>query len=397
MTENENPNSNAANLSSGDLYVGIQASVTMNITESVIDSFAKFSGDFNPLHCDKDFAYSLGFRERVAHGAIQQALVSRLVGMCIPGRRSLIKKLSTQYLSPVFSGDQITAHGTLASWDTINQNGHVVIGVKAPDGRTCSITHLDFTLTLAGQGVTRSENLSPNETSKIIRNPGINRNILVIGSRSGLYRSIRKTLVDNDYVPISIGRGDADYARNIVEMSDGEWADILCETNPFGVVHCASMQPVKATMVDMDIGIMLRNMHLLTNPLRAIAKTKMSFENSGLRRIIAITSSGARHIFPENGYESYGYSKTIQSFFIRDLAREIASTGATVNAIAPSEIGVGMNVNMSQRSRALLESRMPSHKLTTPEDVAQTLLFLLSHAGDSITGQEIVLAGGRSK
>jgi acyl dehydratase len=97
------------------LKVGEVASLTHRITDADVDSFASLSGDRNPLHVDDDFAAKTSFKKRVVHGMFLGALVSQLIGMQLPGRRSLLVRESLEFKMPAHIGDEVTVTGTLAS------------------------------------------------------------------------------------------------------------------------------------------------------------------------------------------------------------------------------------------------------------------------------------------
>ncbi len=89
----------------------------------------------------------------------------------------------------------------------------------------------------------------------------------------------------------------------------------------------------------------------------------------------------------------------------RSLALEFARVGITVNAVCPGytdtpmfERAVDNIVAKTRRTRddarAALATSNPQGRLVTPEEVAQAVLWLVSAAAGSITGQAIVVAGG---
>ena len=92
---------------------------------------------------------------------------------------------------------------------------------------------------------------------------------------------------------------------------------------------------------------------------------------------------------------------------MRTLALETAKDGITVNAVCPSytetpmlEQAVGRIVATTKRSeteaRALLAARNPQGRFITPQEVADTVLWLCTEGATSITGQAISLSGGET-
>ena len=91
-----------------EIEIGLTKQFQIIITESMIDDFAKISGDYNPLHMDEKFAQSRDFINRVCHGMLLGSLFSRLVGMYIPGKHGLYFSQSLDFRQPCFIGDTIT-------------------------------------------------------------------------------------------------------------------------------------------------------------------------------------------------------------------------------------------------------------------------------------------------
>jgi acyl dehydratase len=78
------------------------------ITESDIVTFAGFSGDFNPIHMDHEFAKGTPFRRPIAHGFGVFSIASGL-GVVTPPVRTvaLLRVCYWNFLSPVFAGDTL--------------------------------------------------------------------------------------------------------------------------------------------------------------------------------------------------------------------------------------------------------------------------------------------------
>ena len=104
-----------SNYTFDDISVGLEKQFTVTITESMVDEFAKISGDYNPLHMDEKFAQSSGFKNRVCHGMLLSSLFSRLVGMYIPGKYSLYFSQTLDFVNPSMINDSVTVVGKVIS------------------------------------------------------------------------------------------------------------------------------------------------------------------------------------------------------------------------------------------------------------------------------------------
>ena len=76
------------------------------------------------------------------------------------------------------------------------------------------------------------------------------------------------------------------------------------------------------------------------------------------------------------------------------LAKELGPSGITVNCVAPGVIDTEMNRNLSLEDKAALAEETPLERIGTPRDVAETIWFLVSPAGDFLTGQVLAPNGG---
>ncbi len=80
----------------------------IKITESLVNEFAKLSGDFSPIHMNDEYAKSTKFKGRVVHGMLLASFLSRMVGMYMPGKHALYTSQSLEFKNPCFIGDEIT-------------------------------------------------------------------------------------------------------------------------------------------------------------------------------------------------------------------------------------------------------------------------------------------------
>ena len=101
----------SANYKFDDITIGLTKEFSVEITESMVDNFAEFSGDYNELHMDEDYASTTSFGKRICHGMLLASFFSRLVGMSIPGKNALYFSQSINFQSPCFIGDRIIVRG----------------------------------------------------------------------------------------------------------------------------------------------------------------------------------------------------------------------------------------------------------------------------------------------
>lgn len=94
------------------------------------------------------------------------------------------------------------------------------------------------------------------------------------------------------------------------------------------------------------------------------------------------------------GQANYAASKAAVIGFTKSAAREYASRGITVNAVAPGFIDTPMTQNFSREVRDLLLKQIPMARLGTAMDVAYAVRFLISEEASYMTGQVIHVNGG---
>ena len=94
------------------------------------------------------------------------------------------------------------------------------------------------------------------------------------------------------------------------------------------------------------------------------------------------------------GQANYTAAKAGLIGFTRTVAREVASRGITVNAIAPGFIATQMVDSIPEDLQAQIRERIPLGSFGTPEDVAGCVAFLVSADAAYITGQVLSIDGG---
>ena len=94
------------------------------------------------------------------------------------------------------------------------------------------------------------------------------------------------------------------------------------------------------------------------------------------------------------GQSNYAATKAGAEGMARSLARELGSRSITVNSVAPGFIDTDMTRALAEAQRDALQSQIPLGRLGEPDDIAATVAFLASDAGQYITGETIHVNGG---
>ena len=94
-----------------EIKVGLKKKFQVTITESMLNDFAKLSGDYNPLHMSEKYASSTSFKKRICSGMFLASFFSTLVGMYLPGKHALHISQSSNFINPCFIDEKITVEG----------------------------------------------------------------------------------------------------------------------------------------------------------------------------------------------------------------------------------------------------------------------------------------------
>ena len=107
-----------------------------------------------------------------------------------------------------------------------------------------------------------------------------------------------------------------------------------------------------------------------------------------------INISSVSGVLGNAGQANYSASKAGLIGLTKSVAREFASRGVNVNAVAPGFIDTDMTKNMTEDAKKALNSMIPMGKMGSTKNIADLVLFLAGSSSDYITGQVICVDGG---
>jgi len=198
-------------------------------------------------------------------------------------------------------------------------------------------------------------------------------------------------------------------ANEVRALGRRAWAHALDVADAAAVIAASEQILAEAGRVDILVnnagitrdGLLLRMSEadwdavLNTNLKGAFLFTKAfsrSFVKQRSGRIINVASISG--LMGNAGQSNYAASKAGLLGFTKSIARELASRGITVNALAPGFIETDMTAVLNEQIRAQLLKAIPMNSFGQPEDIAQAALFLASPAARYVTGQVLTVDGG---
>ena len=119
-----------------NISIGQKATRSTTVTDDHVKTYADLSGDYNPLHFDKDFTAKTKFKNLVAQGGLTTGLLHALVAMDMPGPGTVFLSQNWKFTAPVFIGDTITAVAEVLSIHESKPVTHIAINITQQNGET---------------------------------------------------------------------------------------------------------------------------------------------------------------------------------------------------------------------------------------------------------------------
>jgi len=167
------------------------------------------------------------------------------------------------------------------------------------------------------------------------------------------------------------------------------------DCNISGFVHSAGyMKTIPLKMASVDLFQNSFNVNVISAALIAKVLTKKKVNSDSLRNIVIISSNISN--FGAKAFSAYASSKAAVDGLMRCLAVELAPQ-VRVNSVLPGGVRTAMTEHMYQDAE-LIERMEKSYPLGLgqPEDIFKAVRFLLSEDSRWITGQQLVVDGGRT-
>jgi 3-oxoacyl-[acyl-carrier protein] reductase len=156
--------------------------------------------------------------------------------------------------------------------------------------------------------------------------------------------------------------------------------------NNAGITRDGLLMRMKEADWDLVLSINLKGSFLCS---QQAVKQMMKQKSGSIVNIASIVG-----LVGNAGQANYSASKAGLVGLTKTTAREVASRGIRVNAIAPGFIDTAMTQVLDEKVRERLIEQIPLARLGLPEDIANCISFLVSDRASYITGQVISINGG---
>lgn len=167
-------------------------------------------------------------------------------------------------------------------------------------------------------------------------------------------------------------------------MDESGRVDVLI--NNAGITRDGFLVRMKEADWDAVLNINLKGAFLCTKVVAKIMMKQRSGSIINMASVVGVTGNA--------GQANYSASKAGLIGLTKSTAKELASRGVTVNAIAPGYIETDMTAVLPEDVKKDMLNQVPLGRPGKPEDVAAVALFLASEAASYVTGQVIHVSGG---
>lgn len=175
-------------------------------------------------------------------------------------------------------------------------------------------------------------------------------------------------------------------AHNVVAEIVKDFGRVDVLVNNAGITRDGLMMRMTEQQWDMVINVNLKSAFNFVHALTPVMMKQKSGSIINMASVVGVSGNA--------GQSNYSASKAGMIGLAKSIAKELGSRGIRANAIAPGFIITDMTAVLSEEVKAEWAKQIPLRRGGTPEDVANTAVYLASDLSSYVTGQVINVCGG---
>lgn len=382
-------------------HVGQSVSFKKHIGASELAQFVELTGDDNPLHVDHEYAKNTVMRKTVVHGMLTVSFISTLIGKHLPGPGALWVSQAIDFLRPCRLGDDLLIEATVKK--ITKRAGLLDIDVCVTNQKHERLITGLCSVKVPEELLQRSVRSS---TAGLV---------FVAGGSGGIGSLVVKDILENSSNSVFLMlREQSASTAQILDKYSGNPRFFHC----FGDLN-------NADDIDRLVGLMSVNKLPVSGFVQCAAgpiETNSFYDDSWdkvsfgfvkeigatyelIRLIAKMMEKGASIVLvssvvairnPPKEWIGYSFSKSLMLTLKDILMPILAAKGIRINAVSPGYVNTDMISSIPARAIAQAEASTPLKKLAEPQEIADTIAFLLGNNSSHITGQNIIIDGGVS-
>jgi 3-oxoacyl-[acyl-carrier protein] reductase len=399
-----------SNFTFDQILVGQIFELTHVVTLADVMTFARLTGDYNPIHVDANFAKRTSFGKQVVHGMLTASFISTMIGMFIPGPGALWTSQTIEFIGPTFIGDEITVVARVNAKSNVTRMISLQIDVFNQN-KIKLISGNSTVRMLEVSDQKKEENFLMDDSAKA----GEPKVILITGGSRGIGAATAILLASKGHsVVINYSTVD-DQAREVVAKVTEFGGKIFAVRGDIGneidvariyslteekfgpvqiLVHCAAPTPIPQPFDLLDWITIQKHIDIQIRGAFNCAKLVLPrMAELGEGAVVFLSSIFAEGI-PPSQQTAYVVAKAGLAAMARSLAVEYGPKGVRVNVVSPGLTQTEMVANIPEKVKMLARMNTPLRRLAEAGDIALTIEFLVSPAARHITGENIRVCGG---
>lgn len=215
--------------------------------------------------------------------------------------------------------------------------------------------------------------------------------VLITGSSRGIGHSIYQKLVENKYRLIAPTRADLDLLNNAsidayIDKHKNDGIDIII--NNAGINYPQWIEDISDQNMDETFQVNIKAPIRLIRGLIGTMKKKKWGRIVNVSSAFGVVARGKQVLYVATKHALIGATKA--------LALELAEYQILVNAICPGFTSTELVLRNSPEKIRIIEADIPLKRLAQPEEIAESVYFLVSENNTYITGSSLIIDGGFS-